>query len=214
MQIQIDQAGLSEIYAANMSVTLARTIAQSVDAAASQAAASQTIVGWQAFAPLQQNTVTWTDQFYCFAATTPLVAGQVITMNAQSDLPMQAGLVYEFAQGHFTAQKTTQNVNSYIIANNTLGGRYVFGMAQTAVVNGVAALNPFCATPVLYNQAAYFTPTNVIAVFLSSATRGGAILPPPFNALEVAASGGASEPVVGFNDQTNTFFVISEEGSS
>lgn len=208
MQIQIGNAGLSAIYAANLTVTLARQIAQGVDAA------SQTIVAWQAFAPLQLNAVTWADEFYCFATTTPLAAGEVIAMNARSDLPVETGLVYEFAQGQFTAGQKAQTAASYVIANNTPGSIYFFGLAQTAVVNNAAVLAPFCAAPVLYNQAIYFTPADVIAVFLSSASKGGTIVPPPFNILDVSVSADAPEPVVGFNDQTNTFFVMSEEGPS
>jgi hypothetical protein len=203
MQIQIGNAGLSAIYAANLAVTLARQFAQVVDAA------SQTIVAWQAFAPLQQNAVTWDDHFYCFATTTPLALGQVIAMNARSELPMQIGVVYEFAQGQFGYGQKAQNAAAYVIANNTPGTIYGFGLAQSAVVNNVTTLAPFCAAPVLYNQAIYFTPADVVAVFLSSASTGGTILPPPFNPLDVSAGGGAAEPIVGFNDQTNTFFVMS-----
>ena len=131
MQISIGNAGLSAIYAANLAVTLARQFAQVVDAA------SQTIVAWQAFAPLQQNAVTWDDHFYCFATTTPLALGQVIAMNARSELPMQIGVVYEFAQGQFGYGQKAQNAAAYVIANNTPGTIYGFGLAQSAVVNNV-----------------------------------------------------------------------------
>ncbi len=203
MEIQIDNSGLSAIYGADQVVTLARYVDQAVDAVA-----AQPTIAWQAFAPLQLNAVNWADQYYCFATTTPLIVGAVVTMNSQSGLPLQIGLVYQFTQGQFVKQQA-QTASSYITANMAPSGSYAFGLAQSATVNNVPTLAPFCAVPVLYNQAAYFNPSDAIAIFLSSAKRGGTVLPPPSNALKVVANGAASAPTIGFDGQNNTFYQIS-----
>jgi predicted oxidoreductase len=104
--IQIDSAGLSEIYDAGQTVTLARQVNQIVDAVASargSADASQLIVAWLAFAPLETNTIGWSEQYYCFATTTSLTMGEVLEMNSQSAASMQPGSVYTFDQGQFSA---------------------------------------------------------------------------------------------------------------
>ena len=79
---------------------------------------------------------------------------------------------------------------------------------QSATINDVSALAPISAVPVLYNQAAFVSPADVISIFLSSATTGGTVLPVPSNAFSVAASAGATGPTIGFNDRTNMFFQL------
>lgn len=205
MAINIDSAGLSKIYAADQSVTLTRAVGQSVVANVA-ASGGGTTVAWQAFAPLQSNTVSWTDQYYCFATTAPLVIGAVITMNSQCATPMQAGPVYQFTEGQFVQQPATGS--SYVIANGAPSGSFAFGLAQTATINSVAVLSPLNAKAVLYNEAIYLSPTDLIAIFLSSATKGGTVIPPPSNALSINVSSASAGVTIGFNDQTNTFYQI------
>jgi PKD repeat protein len=135
-----------------------------------------------------------------------LVFGAVIAMNSQCSTPMQAGPVYAFAKGQFIQQPAT--VSSYVIANATSTGSYAFGLAQTATINNVAATSPLSAKPVLYNEAIYLNPTDLIAIFLSSATKGGTVIPPPTNAFSINVSSASAEVTIGFNDQTNTFYQI------
>lgn len=105
MDIQIDSAGLSAIYAANQSVTLARQVqcfVQTWGTAQAQVASAPPAVAWQAFQPLASNTLDWADQYDCFATTTPLNYGAVLTLNALSAAPMQLGLAEVFSAGQFT----------------------------------------------------------------------------------------------------------------
>lgn len=207
MEIQIDSAGLSAISAANQSVTLSRQVNQAVDVTAG----GSLTVAWQVFAPLETNTVSWTNQYYCFATATPLSMNAVITMNSQLQSAMVAGFVYQFAQGQFAMLQPPQGGSDYIVSNGTQQPAFAFGLAQAATVNDVAvAAAPFCVVPVLYNQAAYFIPSGTIGIFLSSASVAGTLLPPPSNPCVVSATGAVgSEPTIGFDDQTNTFYQIS-----
>jgi hypothetical protein len=209
MKIQIDSAGLSKIYGASQTVTLARQVGRIVEAVAAQslgATAAQPTVAWQAFAPAQTNSVGWTDQYYCFATTTPLIIGAVIKMNAQYASPMQIGAIYRFTEGQFVEQQ--QAGSSYVISNAMSSGSYAFGMAQSATVNDVTALAPICAVPVLFNEAVYFSPNDLIAIFLSSSQCGGTVIPPPAGVFTTAVKPGDTGTTVGFNDQTNMFFLI------
>ncbi len=216
MDIQIDSQGLTKIYNAGQVVTLMRRVDQTVetDAVAANSIAALPAVGWQAFAPMQTNTVTWTDDFFCFATTTPLVVGAVIEINAKSDAPVEVGNVYAFTQGQFVQQQQkSKSAQSYVVSNTTPSGSFAFGLAQAAVVNNVSRLAPFCVVPVLYNEAAYFNPTQVIATFLSSAKASGAVLPAPSNTCDVVVASGSNGPTLGFNDQTNLFFKLAESSS-
>lgn len=208
MVIQIDSAGLSAIYAASQSVTLVRSVQVVVETwAASEArvAAAPAGVAWQAFQPLASNTVEWDDEYCAFATTTPLGPGAVLAINAQSP-PMQLGLAEVFRNGGFTTQP--QGGSAHVVANASSSGSYAFGLMQSATINDVSALAPISAVPVLYNQAAFVSPADVISIFLSSATTGGTVLPVPSNAFSVAASAGATGPTIGFNDRTNMFFQL------
>lgn len=217
MVIQIDSAGLSAIYAANQSVTLARQVRSFVQSwgvaragtafTPSAAASAPPAVAWQAFRPLASNTIDWADQYTCFATTTPLDYGAVLMLNAFSAAPMQVGLAEIFSAGQFTQRP--QGGPAYVVANASQTGSYAFGLAQSATINNVAALCPVSAAPVLYNEAAYLTPTDVISIFLSSAITGGTVIPMPSNAFSVAAATGASDPTIGFDNSTNMFFQIS-----
>ncbi|HEY1475994.1 MAG TPA: hypothetical protein VGF53_18145 [Pseudolabrys sp.] len=211
MEIQIDSQGLSNIYNAGQLVTLVRLVDQSVGS--DLVAASSLSVAWQAFAPMQNNTVTWASDFYCFATTTPLVMNAVIEMNTQSAVPIRPGYVYAFTQGVFVQQKMSQSPKSYVVANAMPAGSYAFGLAQAAVVNNVSILAPVCVVPVLYNETAYFNPTAVIATFLSTENAPGTLLPEPSNAFEIAVASGSGRPMLGFNDQTNLFYELSGSAS-
>jgi hypothetical protein len=75
------------------------------------------------------------------------------------------------------------------------------------MVNDAPAFAPTSAVPVLFNQAGYFTPSNQISIFLSSASNNGTLIPPPINALTLAVD--TASAVVAFNDQTHSFFQLS-----
>jgi hypothetical protein len=207
LEIQIDSAGLSEIYGAGQSITLALKVGQIVDAVASPKAsaggAGQLIVAWLAFAPLETN-VSWSEQYYCFATATPLTIGEVIKMNSQGAAPMQPGSVCTFANGQFSSHPGSGS--TYVIYNATAGS-YGFGLAQQATVDDVPVFAPTSAVPVLFNEAGYFTPGNQVSIFLSSASNNGTLIPPPINALALAVD--TARAVVAFNDQTHSFFQLS-----
>jgi hypothetical protein len=206
MEIQIDDAGLSKIATAGQMVTLTRRVKASVVGAAH----IPPTVAWQAFAPMQKNAVRWSDrQYYCFMTTTPLAMNAIITMNAQSGSAMQIDIVYQFAQGRFSMQQRQQGDGSYIISN-AADRLLAFGLAQSATVNDTQVLSPLCVVPVLNNETAYFSPSAMIGVFLSTASAAGTLLPPSANGFRVSApDGAANEPIIGFDDRTNTFYQIS-----
>jgi hypothetical protein len=207
LEIQINSAGLSEIYNAGQTVTLARQVDQVVDAVTSfPIEAGQFVVAWLAFAPLQNNTVSWAEEYYCFATTTPLIMAEVIEMNSQSGAAMQVGSVYAFTQGQFVAYPSSGN--SYVVYN-AMAASYGLGLAQQATVNNLHAFAPIAVDPVLSQEAAYFAPEELVSIFLSSAQEGGTIVPFPINALSLTVEPGDTGIVVGFNNQTSSFFQLS-----
>jgi hypothetical protein len=99
---------------------------------------------------------------------------EVLERNSQSDAPMQLGSVYTFDQGQFAAYPSSGS--DYVIYN-AMAGEYGFGLAQQATVNDAQVFTPICVEPVLTDEAAYFTPTDQISIFLSSASNSGTLIP-------------------------------------
>lgn len=217
LEIRFDSDGLSKIYAAGQSVTLTRTVGRVVEtmalssavaAGSAAATAAGVTVAWQAFSPLSTNMVSWAGGYGCYATTTPLAIGNVVAINAESAAPMQTQSVYAFAQGQFV-QRPLPGSPAYVIGNATPAGTYAFGMLQTATINNAPMPGPLCAVPVLYNEAAYLDPGDVVAIFLSSATKVGTVIPLPVEPFSIDPGGGGAVPVIGFDDKTNTFYQIS-----
>jgi len=67
LSIPIDPASLKTIYASNEKLTLVK-----------QTDPSQAEVAWVAFAPFENNTVTWSEQYAVSAAQTKWKAGASI----------------------------------------------------------------------------------------------------------------------------------------
>lgn len=210
MVITIESAALSQIYGASQQVVLARKVAMLVQSsgASRTRALPPVAVAWQVFAPLESNQIDWSATYGCFAAAAGLVAGTVLTPSANLLPPVAAGTAYALSAGSFSAAGPGL-AGSYTLVNRMPGAALALGLTQTATINGTAVAAPLCAIPVLCNEAAFFTPGDVISVFLSSATSGGTVIPPLTNVFSVTAVGGQTGPTIGFGDQTNQFYQIS-----
>ncbi|HYO91489.1 MAG TPA: hypothetical protein VEQ40_07630, partial [Pyrinomonadaceae bacterium] len=111
------------------------------------------------------------------------------------------------AQGMFTGASGTGT--SFNVFNNTSAGSFNFGLAQQATVNNVKTIAPLNAAPVPYNLTGHFTPREIVSIFLSSYSDNGTVVSQVSgNALAVTLSSAAPSANVGFNDATNTFFLM------
>lgn len=207
VNISIDSTGLSQIYDAYQSVTLVRSVASFVRSAPAMrtAAALPYSVVWLAFQPFESNIITWSDACELFASTTPAQAGNVIATNATTS-GAQPGDTWTLQNGQFS--RTSSGGSGYLAANEQSNG-LTFGLLVSATVNGAApVVAPLNVQPVLYNQLGQFTPGETIAVFLSSAGANGTIVPNIAGAgLTVSLTSSAPVVNLGFNDQTNQFYV-------
>jgi hypothetical protein len=211
INIAINDEGLKNIYGADQSVTLVKSVQSFVDLEAEPGLATQfpVIVAWQAFQPGEQNSVTWTGSYFLCATTTPLEENSVIAIGSVTSAAAVPGWTYTLAQGQLAGSPGTGS--GFIVSNQTPEGSFSFCMAQSATVNGVAsALAPLNAAPVLYNEQAFFTPEETVSIFLSSCSSNGTVIPQtPGNALVITLSSASPTANVGFDDRNNTFYQIS-----
>jgi hypothetical protein len=211
ISIAISDKGLENIYGAGQRVTLVKSVQSFVDLAAEPGLTPQfpVIVAWQAFQPYEQNSVNWTDSYFLCTTTTPLEKNAVIVIGSETGEPAVPGWTYAFAQGQL---KGSPGIGSdFIVSNQTQEGSFSFCQGQSATVNDtVSALAPLNAVPVLYNEQAFFTPEETVAIFLSSCRDNGTVIPQtPSNALVIALSNASPAADVGFDDLNNTFYRIS-----
>ncbi|RQS11956.1 hypothetical protein DIE07_10255 [Burkholderia sp. Bp9002] len=200
ISISIDNAGLDTIYNSGLYVTLVKSVV------AQPLAQGNLPIAWIAFQPLQQNQITWQEQYTMYASTTVLQAGATIQMTSQSTAPVQTGWLYTFQNGQFNG--ASGGGASTFNLQNEQQGNFSFGLAQTAIVNNVQVNAPLNAVSVPYNMSATFTPQEQLSLFLASYSNNGSVISQvASNALVITLSSQNPYASVGFNDATNTFYL-------
>ncbi len=195
---------VDKIISARQSVTLTKTVNSFASFAADPIS---TAVAWQVFQPIENNTVSWIESYSLYATTVPLNNGNVLTLDAVTAAPAIPGFIYTFSGGPL--QGAPGKDGMFNLSNEMGSGSYSFGLAQSATVNNQPTpLAPLNATPMLFNQTAQFTPPTTVAIFLSTCTSNGTVIPGiSANALVIPLSSASSTVNVGFNDDANTFFL-------
>lgn len=198
LDIAIGPEGISQIYAANQRVCIARSVASSPN---------NLPIVWIAFLPLVVNAVSWRQDYYIYSTTTVLQEGATIVETSRTSTPVQPGWTYTFADGQFTGA-TGGSPGAYHVYNGARTGSYSFGLALPAAVNGVSLAAPLNAIPILYNQTGAFTPEVQVAIFLSSFENNGVVIGQvDSSALTLTLTSQSPTARIGFNDSTNTFFL-------
>ncbi len=209
LQIDIDDAGLSEIYNTGNAVAIAFSAqATVISGSVADASVSQGTIVACAFAPFESNTVSWDANVGIYVTSTPLTSGATVSILSITT-PATIGERYTFANGVFESPQAA-TPGTYSAYNADTSNRLAFGLTRTITVNGETSIVPIVAIRALYNETAFFVDNGVVAVFLSpqhsSGTVAGSI---PDNALTITLSSTAPEAQVGFNDQTQAFFLTS-----
>jgi hypothetical protein len=200
LNIAIDNNGLHNIYAAGQAITIVKSVVSN------PVASGNLPVAWINFQPLEENTVSWIENYNIYATTTQLNAGATIVQTSVTGTPVQTGWTYSFAQGQFTGAQGGSNL-TYNMLNNQ-GSMFNFGLSQQAMVNNVAVMAPLSAIPVLTNESASFTPEETVSIFLSNSVNNGVVLSQvASNSLVVQLSSQNASANIGFNDSNNTFYL-------
>ena len=202
LNISIDNQGLQNIYAAGQRVTIVKSVTTN------PLAGGNLPVAWVTFMPLNNNNISWIETYSIYASAVSIVAGATLSQNSSTQPGIQPGWTYTLQNGFFSG--AAGSGSTFNAANQWQGGPITtFGLAQPATVNNVNVLAPLNATTVLYNQTASFTPIENVSIFLSSYSNNGVVISQvASNALPVSLSSQAPVANIGFNDATNTFYLI------
>ncbi|MFE9259247.1 hypothetical protein [Streptomyces sp. NPDC006879] len=128
-------------------------------------------VAWIVYAPFQNNTMTWEEQYGIYASNVSTdTSGVVLTQLANRD-GAQPGQIYTFSPaGTFLNPVSGGTEGSFTIKNQNTDYSYLtMGLYQSAVVNGISTVgNAVSAAPVLSGSTAQITPYTTVYVWTQS----------------------------------------------
>jgi hypothetical protein len=196
--IRIDQEGLQQIYAADMAVAIVKTVF------VKPAPAAPLPVAWIILRPLQQNEVTWTDDYGVYATKAAIAVGTTIT--AIADCSAQSGWTYSYAADAFTGSAAGPQ-GTITVSNEQTEELVSFGVSQRTDVNGSTALLPLNVTPVPAGRPFGFAPQEIVSIFPTRMLNSGVVLPEvPPNAPIVALTRENPSVNIGFDNATWAFY--------
>ncbi len=211
INMEISSAGLTKIFRSRQFVALARSVdafVQSNDEKESKSLSRGHISGitvpWLAFEPFMKNSITWTDNCGLYATTTLPAAGHVIVVNSQTNA--QPGQVFTFKDGSFSLS-STEGGSYYQAVNHQQNDGLSFGLLAQGSVNGSSVTAPLNIQPMLLNECGLFAPTQTITIFLSNIGDPVSMIPAISGGLLVTLGSASATVKIGFNDQTNQFFL-------
>lgn len=204
LNFTIDAAGVSQINQSGQLVTIVKSV--------SPAGTGGTTVAWLAFAPLEQDIVTWDESYFIYATTTEIESGATITMTSVTADAVVFDQVYTLESGAFSG--APGGTSDTYVAQNSNGGTLSFGLSQQANVNGTTVTAPINAIPVLNNETVSFTPEVTVTIFLSNVTNNGVVISDVYSTpLTVTLTSTAPAANIGFIDENNTFYQIGQTGA-
>ncbi|MBV9791304.1 MAG: hypothetical protein JOZ51_24120 [Chloroflexi bacterium] len=173
IQLLIDPADLQAIQATNRNIVVARS--------ANNGQAPHVV--WQSFAPGEDNTVAWAEDYAIYAANTPLKHGARILPTRAMPYPASPSGAYAFtadAQFHGPyASDRPLGSRQFCVHNEVPPSHYpalTFGVAQSAIINDVTSnIRPLSAQSIAAYEAAVFSPLNTVHVWLQAELFSGTV---------------------------------------
>jgi hypothetical protein len=132
-----------------------------------KSAAGGTPVSWVTFTPFENNTITWTEDYYLYASQTEVQASATIQKLSQTAGIANESQVYSFSNSVFSPGSAS-TLEGYLVQNAmTMYQSLTFGLAQGLTVNGTAQpTSPINAQVLPRGFQAQFIPyETVILVF-------------------------------------------------
>jgi hypothetical protein len=153
-------------------------------------------VAWLSVPPLENNQITWVEDYAIYASTTEIASGAAIFQSSVTSFPAEDGVCYDFAtSGAFGGPVTGPQpvpLGSFSTLNDfTSRSAMTFGLTQSANANGgLISLSPLNAQSVPEQQQAVFTPLTTVWVWLEANVRSATMITGVFSKVAVITFGG------------------------
>lgn len=152
-------------------------------------------VAWLSVQPLENNQISWVENYALYASTTEIASGAAIFQSSVTSFPAEDGVCYEFgANGVFGGPTTgPQSVplGSFSTLNDfTSSPAMTFGLTQSATANeGLISLSPLNAQSVPEQQQVVFTPLTTIWIWLEANVQSATMITGVFSQVAVVTFG-------------------------
>jgi hypothetical protein len=172
LKLEFDAQTLQTLWEADEKVVLVKS------PPASGSSGSGSGVVWVAFAPFENNVVTWEEEYAIYASQT----GSLVTTTVTTGFPTASGIAFKFNGTGF--QETSSNefppTGTYRVFNEAANASsYQFGLVQKVIANGGVETQPINAVVIPENQLADFTPVPAVIAWMQSNVSVGETVPIP-----------------------------------
>ena len=167
------------------------------------------IVAWQSFSPLQNNTVTWDEEFGIYVSNSQVVNGA--NLDQLSSVPIGAAMdkLYTLQDsGIITGPDAGGEANSFSLLNQYSKQPYItVGLYQDATVNGTDIIgNAISAAPELLASTAVITPYTTVYVWLQSNVSSNSVVTTVTSPMSSSTFGGGVDDItLVYDSESGTF---------
>lgn len=167
-------------------------------------------VAWVVYNPLEENTMTWDEEYGIYASNTDIVGGALLVQMSHAPSPVEDGMVYPFTvEGFFGSPSSGGVTGSYTVQNEYKNdkGYMTIGLYQNAVVNDKKTTrNAISAALVQREFTAEMTPFTSVYLWIQSQVKSNSVVTNVTSAqTEVRFGGSVSEVSLAYEAATGRF---------
>lgn len=169
-------------------------------------------VAWQAFDPLNANTLSWQEQYGIYVSTASVKSGAKLEKLSSTGIPAASNKLYVLNEsGAISAPASGGKPNSFSLLNNySKQDVMTVGLYQDATVNGTEiAGNAISAAGVLLASTAEMTPYTTLYVWLQSDIKSNTVVTTVTSPMTLLRFGGEVTDIsTAYDTQSGKFLFV------
>lgn len=170
---------------------------------------AQPNVAWQAFDPLNANTLTWEEQYGIYVSTASVTGGAKLIKLSSTGIPAASNKIYTLLEnGSISNPDGTGEAGAFTLLNKYNKQELMtVGLYQDATVNGTAiAGNAISAAGVLLASTATMTPYTTLYVWLQSEVESNTVVTKVTSPMSILKFGGSVTTIsTAYDTQSGNF---------
>ncbi len=166
-------------------------------------------VAWQSFSPLQNNTLTWEEQYGIYVSNSSVEHGATLDQLSSTSIGAAMNKLYTLeASGVIDGPDNGGAANSFALLNSYDNQDYMtVGLFQDATVNGTQIMgNATSAAPTLLASTAIMTPYTTVYVWIQSQVESNSVVTTVTSPMtELVFGGGVNTLTVQYDSDSGQF---------
>lgn len=174
-------------------------------------------VAWVVYRALQENTMTWEEQYGIYASNSDIVNGATLTQMSRTEFPAVEAMNYPLnPAGFFGPPESGGAQGSYFATNgynNLPKGLLTMGLYQNATVNGTpVSASAVSAAPVLYNSTMQVTPFTTLYLWTQSQVMSNSVVTNVTSPQTMVTFGGSVRSLsLRYDAESGTFVSVGQD---